>query len=67
MDQERHAWRKLIFTHVTFTNHCHSRKDRRLNTREHFWISGIIYGSYLFSVHTVSHNMGVLGCYHNAT
>ena len=25
-------------TSKTFANHSHSRKMRRLNTREHFWI-----------------------------
>ena len=28
----------ILFTHVAFANHSHSR---RLNTREHFWIYGI--------------------------
>ena len=41
MAQEKECC-KLIFTHVTFANPSHSQKTRRLNTREHSWIYGIL-------------------------
>ena len=37
---ESRSFAKNGFTHVTLANHGHSRKMRRLNACEHFWIYG---------------------------